>query len=469
MPDTSFSLQIDILTLMAFSTEDALYLRRLVAPSDYTSIHARRIASVIHDFIDQYQCAPQSHLGDLFRPFVGPEAPEESKEAYEMLYSKIIAKRKSTSAKYVRSKVEEYLLAKQLSDGMQKINELYKNEKWDDLVHNLRDLSRVRRQQRDLGLVASNYENFLTQEDIVSKELVIGEPYLEEEGFTIERATLMLVMGGPAVGKTWSVVHTGVENARIGKKVLHVSLEMSQNKCLIRYLRNIGKLTYDRGKEISYKVIRKIEDDNYYFKDCCDRFMGRNDPGVVEWLSKYKDVLGNIVIKKFPTQVLTVHMLENYLDDLDSEKGFVPDVLIVDYPELFKMSNNKTDRRDVYINEMYEELRRIGEIRNIAVVCPTKATRQGIESEHMAMSHMAESVAKDYTADRILAIQATPQELKDGIRRLSNLKNRDGKPGTGVVITTNLDAGQWVTASAPYVPEQYKNLLAGKPDTWDDK
>jgi DNA replication protein DnaC len=95
----------------------------------------------------------------------------------------------------------------------------------------------------DGGVLLGDYKpmiSFLYQSR--EREFSTGIRILDNCNIVPARGTLMAFLGPVGSGKTWFLIHLGRQAAKLGKKVLYVSLELSEVKTQIRYYQTVLKL-----------------------------------------------------------------------------------------------------------------------------------------------------------------------------------------------------------------------------------
>lgn len=242
---------------------------------------------------------------------------------------------------------------------------------------------------------------------------------------------------------TFAMIHFGKTAARMRLKVLHISLEMSEEKMSQRYNQSLFSYT-KRKTDIRYATFKKDELgrlNGLSFEELSRPSLEDSNAkqNLVKKLDKFKNRL-KIYIKRFPTNSLTILGLENYLDNMERQYNFVPDLLLVDYADLMKLDNLNV-RIDTGI--LYKELRRIAIERNIAVVTASQSNRLGEDSKVITLKHMAEDYSKAATADNIIAYCQTQAEARLGLARLFVAKARDEERELSILISQCYRMGQF--------------------------
>jgi hypothetical protein len=136
----------------------------------------------------------------------------------------------------------------------------------------------------------------------------------------------------------------------------------------------------------------------------------------------------------------------------------VPDMLIIDYPDLMKM-DAKNIRTDTGI--IYKELRGLFVRRNIAGVVASQGNRSSMNAKVVRDDQIAEDVSKIATADTVITYSQTEQEKKLGLARLfvSNVRNDEDK--YMILISQCYSAGQFALDSTLMLSD-YNDIIDGK-------
>jgi len=261
-------------------------------------------------------------------------------------------------------------------------------------------------------------------------------------------------------GKSWYCIHVGKQALLQKQRVVHVSLEMSEEEVLGRYYQSFFGIATrddqfvkttleldDLGRLISFKS-RRVRP-RLDFGDPSIRKILRNK--VKLWGARF----GRLVIKAFPSGTLTVSQLKGYLDYLELTQKFIPTVLIVDYPDLFRIGT--TDFR-LALGRIFVELRGLAVERNLALVTPTQSGRSSIGAKRVSSTDVTEDISKVFTADTVLTYSQTDEEAKRGLARLTVEHARNAPKGTQVVISQSYATGAYVLSSAALSNDYWEGL-----------
>lgn len=278
----------------------------------------------------------------------------------------------------------------------------------------------------------------------------LGIPVLDHMRVGLLPGELIVYMAAKNTGKTWFCVHCGRQAITQGARVVHVSLEMDEDRVTQRYYQTFFGIA-SRSDKFPMSTLD--------FDDL-DRLVGAttrqrapraafSDPGVRSWIrSRMKPWgtrLGKLVVKRFPSGQMTVDRLRGYLDYLEEVHGFIPDVLIVDYPKLMKLSVR--DMRVDY-GRTVVDLRGLGVERGMAVVAPSQTNRSGLDARWTTAGMVEEDKSVLDTADVVMAYSQTKMERRLGLARLGLLFSRDSERDHVIVMTQSYATGQYVVQSA---------------------
>ena len=244
--------------------------------------------------------------------------------------------------------------------------------------------------------------------DITTRQTTIktGWDWLDErlDGGFLEAGRAMYIFAGPTnVGKSIFLSNVATNAAEAGKKVLVVSLEMSE---MIYSKRITSKLTS--------LPINRLQDHVDTLKEKVNTFKAvRPD--------------SKLLIKEFPPNSITPPQLEAYIKKLNN-KGFKPDIIVLDYLNLMAATygNNSYER----IKNISEQVRAMSYTFECPVVSATQVNRTGYGNNNDAGGPGLESIGESYglgaTADAIVSIWRTEQDEEDNALHIGIIKNRFG-------------------------------------------
>jgi hypothetical protein len=219
---------------------------------------------------------------------------------------------------------------------------------------------------------------------------------------------LGVVIAPTGAGKSMALVHLGAEAVKLGKTVIHYSLEMADTA--------IG------GRYDSCITGVKLKD-MFHFKE--------------QIYESIKDIEGNVIIKEYPTKSATTMTIKNHLERIKS-RGTPIDMIIVDYADLLKpVNNHRSSEKRHDLESIYEELRGLAQVFECPIWTASQTNRSGLNAEVITMEAISEAFNKCFVADFIFSISRTKEDKAVNKGRLFVAKNRNGPDG--LVFPINMD------------------------------
>lgn len=253
-----------------------------------------------------------------------------------------------------------------------------------------------------------------------------------------ENATLNILLAGSNVGKSLGLCSLAADYLQTGKNVLYISMEMAEEVCAKRIDANLLDVTLDDiddGK-ISYPE----------YKSKMERWRKSN-------------VLGQLYIKQYATGGANANTFRALINELKLKKGFVPDVIIIDYLGICASARIKqyTENSYTLVKAIAEELRALAFETNTCVWSAAQTTRGGWDASDMSMSDVAESAGLVHTADFMLGIIETEELAQQGLQLIKQLKSRYGDKMINNKFTLAVKKGnqRWIEPdgeTAPKIP-----------------
>lgn len=208
-----------------------------------------------------------------------------------------------------------------------------------------------------------------------------------------------IVMASTGVGKSFILCQLGSEALKAGKTVLHYTLELDANYVAKRY---DGIYTGIQFDDLKYNISK--------IKKTVSRFDGK------------------LIIKEFPPSTLTIQGLES---DIDKSilSGIVPDLVILDYPELLIVPYNTMMREDKVLGEFYKDLRGLAGRKNFALWGCDQTNRSSVSKDVVENDSISNSFAKLFALDFLMSISRRAKDKVNNVARLHVSKNRLGPDG----------------------------------------
>jgi len=212
---------------------------------------------------------------------------------------------------------------------------------------------------------------------------------------------LGVVIAPPNRGKSFALTNIGAGALLEGYNVVHYTLEMPEKQVARRYDNRMTKKDFNYMKENSDKVLTALMN--------------------IQKINK-----GKLIIKKYKTNECTVNTIRSHLTRLWMEKGFKPDLIIIDYGDLIQPRRTYADKR-FELESVYLDLRDLGEEFSCPVWTASQANRGALDKKVITIGDLAEAFNKANIADFMCALCQTTEEKADQIMRWHVAKHRDGE------------------------------------------
>ncbi len=446
------ALQENLITVLSYDDQHCTQVRALVEPEFWGGPY-RLIASRIYEYVDRYKKAPKDHIADLMADKIDNKKNPREAGLYEDILLGIRDQHEGINTAYVMSQLELFVKRQSMrAISIDLVKALQKDT--DESLEEAEKLLALSRKQTasvfDPGLRLGDEKRVLDFLDQQTNCFPTGIPEFDKRGFGPTRKELWLYIAAAKRGKTWMLIQLAKMAMVHRLKVCHITLEMSEDRSAQRYLQALFAMSKRKEKfqvtkftRDSIGMLEGFEDDEVSPKLTMD------DPNIAKKLkAKIKKfgprLLDNVIIKQFPTGHLTVRQLEAYLDGLESNERFVPDLLIVDYPDLMKIDK---DNMRLSLDEIYKELRGLGIVRNMAVAVVSQSHRAAAKAKHVDSGNVAEAYSKIAHADCIITYNQTDAEHKMGLARLFVSGGRNDEDKITLIVSQNYAMGTFVVDS----------------------
>ena len=184
---------------------------------------------------------------------------------------------------------------------------------------------------------------------------------------------LGVIVAPAGIGKSWTLQCLGADIIRQGKVVIHYTLELNQSYVGLRYDSIFSGVTTANIK---------------YYKD--------------EVKNKLSKLNGKLIIKYFPTKSASVQTIGAHLKQIELS-GIKPDVVLVDYADILKLTGNFREKRHA-IGNAYEDLRGLAGELEIPIWTASQANRSALEEDVIGADKVAEDYSKIMTADYVMSM-----------------------------------------------------------------
>ena len=221
---------------------------------------------------------------------------------------------------------------------------------------------------------------------------------------------LGVVMAPAGIGKSWMLINIGANAIKQNKTVIHYTLELNENYVGQRYDSVITGIAAQNLKNYTDDIEEKL-----------------------------KNISGELIIKYYPTKSVGVMGIKAHIEKTIM-LGQTPDLIIVDYADLLKVSSK--DKHEA-LEELYEDLRGMAGEYGVPVWTATQANRSALEDDIIEADKIASSYGKVMVSDFLMSLSRKVEDKLSGTGRGHVIKNRFGPDGITLPSKINTNNGQF--------------------------
>lgn len=233
---------------------------------------------------------------------------------------------------------------------------------------------------------------------------------------------LGMIIGGSGGGKSWLLCDLGEYALEKGYNVNHYTLELRDDYVAKRY-------------------------DTIYTKQDEDTNLNNID-SLKEKISKLK---GDLTVKFYPMNSVSLLSIRGHIERciLMNKK---PDMVILDYPELLKMSGKNEPRQS--IDDIYKDLKGMAAEYDFPIWVVSQTNREGYKSDIVKGEHISEHFGKIFHCDVVIGWSRPDKDGTDAYCHL--IKNRYGIDGITLNSTMDTQIGDINISNEKYIDGEEK-------------
>jgi len=450
----------NVLTLLCYSEEHG----RIVANSVETELFEgdfKIIAEKSVDYWRKYGIPPREHTADLVSKEL--EDPKSS-QTFRRILLLLHEMADSVNTKYVMDELNTFTRMQRLKDAIVKSAESI-NARQEMAIEEIEtiwnDILRAREKDYHLGMKLTEIHRMLKYFEENEQEFKTGIEELDIRNVNPSRGKVMLLLAPPGKGKSWFLVNAAKQALMLRKRVLYISLEMSEEEIAQRLYQSIfsaptrhyddevtiREMDFEKDRLVGFHTETIIPDFTLDSPTVREELESR----VMSSVSQFE----NLQIIRFSPRSVNINDIESYLDNLEIIEHFIPDLVILDY--IGRIKTNLKEHRLSLGNE-FELFRGLMIKRNMAGLTAHQVSRAGAKAHEVRVIHAAEDWSLIMTSDIAVTYSCTEAEFEVGLARLYVEKARSERDHFSVLITQNYTLGQFCLNST-MMTRKYRDLL----------
>ena len=402
------NIQRGILYLLKSDKDFYLQIINLVQPDYFEFPVHGKIFSAVRDYYDKYKKLPNDDFIEQELKAQKTEKEHVSDFVDELRYINRLDTSAIDGEDYYLDIIEDFAKKEAMKDAIKQSLTLIKENRMDETEALVRKALTVSRTV-DVGQpyftsLSERWDRTHNAKDIDKFKTLLPSLNRSLEGGLGEKE-LAMVIAPPGVGKSLWLVNQAVQSMIEGRKVLYISLEMSEDKIAQRFDSVATLIPQSQLKDASAQL--KVSERLSIFQN--------NFPD------------GKLVIKEFPTGTATVNTLRALMVQLKNYEEFEPDVVIVDYLELMRPVRENQHEYQAQ-QRIAEELRGLAMENKFLLWTATQTNRQGRAVKVITDAELGDSYGKIRTCDFAVSLNQSEEEFDNGRMRAYVVKSRNGRP-----------------------------------------
>lgn len=496
------AIEKQIVTAMIVSDKFLKDVRSIYADDLMAIPFARTTARWCLDYFETYGKAPGIHIQDLFdshrrNGLDGEQAPLI--EEFLADISDEYERSETINAQYLLDRAEERFDSRNQELLMADVRALHAESKYKEADELIRTYKRVELPSTH-GIEPLTDEAAIDEAfDDSGKDILFELPgELGRLIGSIEREDFVGILGPEKRGKTWRLLDIAMRGLRARCNVAYFDAgDMGQKKITKRlHIRNSGMSDKYYGKQKSpvldcaysqddsctkrervskMGVMREVrkkgqlmlerkqleEEPDYRPCTICQKDAPRDFVGAVwhEWINverltatKAKEIgkrttdrsRKRLRISCHSNSTLTVREMDATLNRWRDEDGFIPDIVIADYFDIFAPENPKVTEERQKQNDTWKAGRRLSQEWHVALFTATQADAASFDQKILREKNFSEDKRKYGHVTKFMTLNQTPEEKRDGVMRIGTMfvREDDFDIERTVTVLQNLRIGQ---------------------------
>lgn len=413
--------QIDLITMMIRNIRFLKICQRNVNSEFFTSERLQKFVDKIYKYERKYNRIPDK---TFLRSIC--EDPKD-----KVILKRIFTERQ-IGEQYIRDKVEDFVKRSMFIDFYTKAGKEYNKNNvenaYDIMYEGMEQIYKLSLYEDNFEFLISGFLERLAQRDHDNNlqkrfRIKTGIPRLDRalRGGPMGGEVNML-LGDAKSGKSWGLIHMGVNAVRRFNTVLHIQLEGKREEVLDRYDTAFMKIEYDNvvKNEIPKDILRKMRE--------------------ISLSRKKRD----LIIRSYSDwDACTIEDIEREFLDLNA-RGFNIKVVIIDYMDLMKSRKNYSEERHRQ-QSIIRDIKTFATKHNVVVWTATQANRGDKDRNNPNKLLTAKDLAEDYgkvrAIDTLITINVTDKEAEKKYFRLYLANARSVEQGQIIYGNRDLSRG----------------------------
>lgn len=426
----------------------------ILRPDTLTSPYAKNVAEWVIQYYNAYKTAPKKAIMDVYAQHAVTSRNVELMDSIKLFLDKAVSEYNPdtyTNLPFFVDEAGKYLRVQNLNEHCAKVSALAAAGKLEQAEAEMTKFKQTGIVQCTGISLRRDTDKIISALDSVKEPLFRFPGDLGKVCGGFYRQDFCATLSSMKGGKSWFLQFMDETAAVSGLKVCHIDLEMRIEEPLQRFVRGILAAPLDEC-DVSIPRFSCFDEEPtdtsmYRIEHQLVHKMGiiRDRERLHQLLSYRLPAGGDIMLYSMPAGATTVKDIEALLDNLERYQGYVPDVLTIDYCDL--MGSHETDYRQK-LNDIWLNLRRVAQERNLFVATVTQSTRAGVSGKELNSEDISEDIRKLAHVTNFLGLYSTDEQKKNDYCFIKCFETRTRRQTwDSAVVLQCLDIGRWYVDS----------------------
>ncbi len=466
------SIEDRILTGMIVSTPFCRDIKKIYRKEYFVNPYAQVVAKWCQDYFQRYKDAPSGKIQDIFHI-----EKENIKEADADIISAFLTKisaqfeqEESFNEDYIFDEAEKYFKKRSMKitvDNVSAYLELNKIAEAEQEIRKYREVAKESSGWIDPFAEEEVKKYFLDEQD--KSHLLFQLPgSLGEMIGPFERGMLFSIFAPVKRGKSFWLQEIAIQAILERKRTLYIHLEMGAHKVKRRLYKRMTamaestssfiypcfdclknqngscqnpkkenkiRLLNDEGKKpdfldkMQYKACticrgtKEFEPESWFVSMTRQRMTQKVTLGAAKGV---RTIIGNgFKFQSYPAFSANLLQIRADMEELEFTEGFIPDVIVIDYPDILAPEDNRMIGRE-RIDETWKTLKNMADVKHVLVAVASQTNRGSFDKKNVTQTDAAEDIRKMAHIDAGIALNQLPGEKRSGVVRVALIAERDG-------------------------------------------
>ena len=429
--------QLKLLSQLFLDRKFSERIINVIQTKYFDNMNYRQIVVFIKDYYEKYENIPTY---DNIIQTISLEVKDDIQKEYLHSVVKLIKKQTLEDSKFIQDRALKFCKQQALKKALQYCNKVLERgefEEYDKLEEKLKEVLTIGEEIDDSVEVLSGIENVLSEE--YRNPIPTGISGIDKiiEG-GLGKGELGIILGGTGFGKTTFLTKVANSAYNQNYNVLQIIFEDSVKEIKRKHIACWSGISLLKFKENKEKIIERLNN------------------------VKSK---GKLIIKRFPSDSITINKIKNYIKKLNST-GIKIDMVVLDYLDCVS-PNIKYDDYNIGESSVVRAFESMLVEFELVGWTAVQSNRGGLSSDIIQLDKMGGSIKRAQVGHLVISIAKNLEQKKLGLATVAILKSRFGSDGivfenctfdnTRVYIDTNSNK---IVTSFDYEDNKEENKIS---------